>query len=320
MTKNAPFSWGNKEKFISLSLFYFLRSMKTIITLLLMLFAIPSVAQNTKCFKGELMALNSPYVIYCTHSDSEEKEKNVHFWNSKTNQTDSLFSIEAKFLENALYYCDKNTIKKRHLSKDNNKDSILLKTEYNIENFYIADKNIIIAEVDSSSEKVNIMYYVDGKCSFRQSVPCHSEEMEWQISTIYSFDDYFLISVQYDLYIFDKKEKTLTNFIKDCPDFSMDETGNIYYTQNSEDFLSKTLYVSNIKEPTRKREIAKISGSIKMYSYTINNKNKTYALTDDKLYELKNQSLQPISNMSLSDDKGCKVIINPKEENFILNY
>ena len=294
--------------------------MKTIITLMLMLFAIPSVAQNTKCFKGEFIALNSPYVIYCTHSDSEEKEKNVHFWNSKTNQTDSLFSIEAKVWNDILYYCDDNTIKKRHLSKDNNKDSILLKTEYNIENFYIADKNIIIAEVDSSSEKVNIMYYVDGKCSFRQSVPCHSEEMEWQISTIYSFDDYFLISVQYDLYIFDKKEKTLTNFIKDCLDFSMDETGNIYYTQNSEDFLSKTLYVSNIKNPTRKCEIAMTSGSIKMYSYTINYKNKTYALIDDKQYELKNQSLQPISNMSLSDDKGCKVIINPKEENFTLNY
>ena len=132
MTKNAPFSWGNKEKFISLSQFYFLRSMKTIITLLLMLFAIPSVAQNTKCFKGEFIALNSPYVIYCTHSDSEEKEKNVHFWNSKTNQTDSLFSIEAKVWNDILYYCDDNTIKKRHLSKDNNKDSILLKTQYNI--------------------------------------------------------------------------------------------------------------------------------------------------------------------------------------------
>ena len=320
MTKNAPFSWGNKEKFISLSLFYFLRSMKTIITLMLMLFAIPSVAKNTKCFKGELMAFNSPYIMYCTHSDSEEKEKNVHFWDSNTNQTDSLFSIEAKFLENALYYCDNNTIKKRHLSKGNNKDSILLKTQNNIENFYIVDNNIIIAEVDSQSEKVNIMYYVDGKCSFRQSVPCHSEEMEWQISTIYPFEDYFLISVQYDLYVFDKKGKTLTNFIKDCPDFSMDQTGNIYYTQNSEDFLSKALYVSNIKEPTNKREIAKISGSIKMYSYTINKKNKTYALIDDKLYELKDQSLHPISNISFSDDKGCKVIINPKEETFILNY
>ena len=82
-----------------------------------MLFAIPSVAQNTKCFKGELMAFNSPYVIYCTHSDSEEKEKNVHFWNSKTNQTDSLFSIEAKVWNDILYYCDNNTIKKREYGR-----------------------------------------------------------------------------------------------------------------------------------------------------------------------------------------------------------
>ena len=77
-----------------------------------MLFAIPSVAQNTKTFKGEFMSLNSPYVIYSSHTDSEEKEKNVYFWNSKTNQTDSLFSIEAKVLNDVLYYCDKNTIKK----------------------------------------------------------------------------------------------------------------------------------------------------------------------------------------------------------------
>lgn len=294
--------------------------MKTIITLLLMLFAIPSVAQNTKTFKGEFMELNSPYVIYSTHTDSEEKEKNVHFWNSNTNQTDSIFSIEAKVLNDALYYCDKNTIKKIHISKGNNKDSILLRTQFNIDNFYIGDNDIIVAEIDSSYEKVNIMYYVDGKIAFRQTVPCHPEEMEWQISTIYSFEDYYLISVQYDLYIFDKKKKTLTNFIKDCPDFSIDQAGNICYTQNSEDFLSKALYVSNIKEPTIKREITKILGSTKMYSYTINGKIKIYALIDDKLYELQAQSLQPISIISLSDNKGRKVTINPKEENFILNY
>ena len=266
------------------------------------------------------MELNSPYVIYSTHTDSEEKEKNVHFWNSNTNQTDSIFSIEAKVLNDALYYCDKNTIKKIHISKGNNKDSILLRTQFNIDNFYIGDNDIIVAEIDSSYEKVNIMYYVDGKIAFRQTVPCHPEEMEWQISTIYSFEDYYLISVQYDLYIFDKKKKTLTNFIKDCPDFSIDQAGNICYTQNSEDFLSKALYVSNIKEPTIKREITKILGSTKMYSYTINGKIKIYALIDDKLYELQAQSLQPISIISLSDNKGRKVTINPKEENFILNY
>lgn len=285
-----------------------------------MLFAIPSVAQNTKTFKGEFMELNSPYVIYSTHTDSEEKEKNVHFWNSNTNQTDSIFSIEAKVLNDALYYCDKNTIKKIHLSKGNNKDSILLRTKFNIDNFYIGDNDIIVAEIDSSYEKVNIKYYVDGKIAFRQTVPCHPEEMEWQISTIYSFEDYYLISVQYDLYVFHKKKKTLTQFIKDCPDFSMDQSGNIYYAQNSEDFLSKTLYVSNIKEPTIKREITKILGSTKMYSYTTNGKIRTYALIDDKLYELQDQTLQPISIISLSDNKGRKVIINPTEENFTLNY
>lgn len=294
--------------------------MKTIITLLLMLFAFPSVAQITKTFKGEFMSLNSPYVIYSTHTDSEEKDKNVYFWNSQTNQTDSLFSIEAKVLNDVLYYCDKNTIKKIHLSKGNNKDSILLRTKFKIDNFYIGDNDIIVAEIDSSYEKVNIMYYVDGKIAFRQTVPCHPEEMEWQISTIFSFEDFYLISVQYDLYVFDKKRKTLTRFIKDCPDFSMDQSGNIYYTQNSEDFLSKTLYVSNIKEPSSKHQITKISGSIKMYSYTLNGKNRTYALIDDKLHELKDQSLQPISIISLSDNKGRKVIINLKEENFILNY
>ena len=294
--------------------------MKTIITLLLMLFAIPSVAQNTKTFKGEFMELNSPYVIYSTHTDSEEKEKNVHFWNSNTNQTDSIFSIEAKVLNDALYYCDKNTIKKIHISRGNNLDSILLRTQFNIDNFYIGDNDIIVAEIDSSHEKVNIMYYVDGKIAFRQTVPCHPEEMEWQISTIFSFEDFYLISVQYDLYVFDKKRKTLTRFIKDCPDFSMDQSGNIYYSQNSEDFLSKTLYVSNIKEPTIKREITKILGSTKMYSYTTNGKIKTYALIDDKLYELQDQSLQPISIISLSDNKGHKVTINPQEEIFILNY
>lgn len=285
-----------------------------------MLFAIPSVAQNTKTFKGEFMELNSPYVIYSTHTDSEEKEKNVHFWNSNTNQTDSIFSIEAKVLNDALYYCDKNTIKKIHISRGNNLDSILLRTQFNIDNFYIGDNDIIVAEIDSSHEKVNIMYYVDGKIAFRQTVPCHPEEMEWQISTIFSFEDFYLISVQYDLYVFDKKRKTLTRFIKDCPDFSMDQSGNIYYSQNSEDFLSKTLYVSNIKEPTIKREITKILGSTKMYSYTTNGKIKTYALIDDKLYELQDQSLQPISIISLSDNKGHKVTINPQEEIFILNY
>ena len=294
--------------------------MKIITTLLLMLFEISSAFSSTM-FKGEFLQLNSPYLVFFKLSDYEDKEKYVHILNLKTNQTDSLWSIEAKVLNDALYYCDKNSIKKRTLSQSScNNDSIIIKTQFDIENFYIGDSDIVVAEIDSSYAKVNIMYYIDDKCQFRKSVPCHPEEMEWQISKIYSFEDYFVISVQYDLYVFDKSQKTLNKFVEGCPEFSMDQAVNIYYTQNSEDFLVKKLYVSNIKDLNSKREIIKDSGSIEILSYIVNNNNKSYSLINNKLYELFNQTLQPIPNIKFSESNGYDIIINQEEGNFSINY
>ena len=295
--------------------------MKIMITLLLMLFSIPLAATNTKTFEGEFVYYNSPYLVYYTYSDSESKEKNVHLLNVKTNQKDSLLSVEVKALDGMLYYCDNNTIKKRHLLQEPKaKDSVFLKTEFEIDNFYIDNRDVIIAEIDTSYEKVNIKHYVDGLCSFRQSVPCAPQEMEGQISRIYEFEDCYVISVQYDLYVFDKREKKLVKLLEGCTDFSVDETGNIYYTQNSEDFLVKTLFVCNVKEPTHKREITKSSGSIETYSYTINGKNKGFASIEDKLYELKNLQLQPVSHIKISVNDDSEVTINKKEGNFVLSY
>ena len=178
------------------------------ITLLLMLFTIPLAAANTKTFEGEFVYYNSPCLVYCTYSDSESKEKNVYLQNLKTNQKDSLLSVEVKFFGDMLYYCDNNTIKKRHLFQEP-KASVFLQTEFEIDNFYIDNRDVIIAEIDSSNEKVNIKHYVDGVCSFRQSVPCIPQEMEGQITRIYEFEDYYVVSVQYDLYVYYKKENKL---------------------------------------------------------------------------------------------------------------
>lgn len=295
--------------------------MKIMITLLLMLFTIPLAATNTKTFEGEFVYYNSPYLVYYTYSDSENKEKNVHLLNVKTNQKDSLLSVEVKALDGMLYYCYNNTIKKRHLLQEPKaKDSVFLKTEFEIDNFYIDNRDVIIAEIDTSYEKVNIKHYVDGICSFRQSVPCASQEMEGQISRIYEYEDYYVISVQYDLYVFDKREKKLVKLLEGCPDFSMDETGNIYFTQNSEDFLVKTLFVCNIKDSTHKHEIAKSSGRMEICSYTVNGKKRGYAFIDDKLYELENQKLLPVSNIRFSVNEDSEVTINKKEGNFVLSY
>lgn len=68
------------------------------ITIMLMLFTIPLAATNTKTFEGEFVYYNSPYLVYYTYSDSEDKEKNVHLLNVKTNQKDSLLSVEVKVL------------------------------------------------------------------------------------------------------------------------------------------------------------------------------------------------------------------------------
>ena len=285
-----------------------------------MLFTIPLAATNTKTFEGEFVYYNSPYLVYYTYSDSENKEKNVHLLNLKNNQKDSLLSVEVKAWDDVLYYCDNNTIKKRHLLQEPKaKDSVFLKTEFEIDNFYIGNRDVIIAEIDTSYEKVNIKHYVDGVCSFRQSVPCASQEMEGQISRIYEFEDYYVISVQYDLYVFDKREKKLVKLLEGCPDFSLDEVGNIYFTQNSEDFLVKTLFVCNIKDSTHKREIAKSSGRMEICCYTVNGKNKGYVFIDDKLYELENQKLQQVSNIRFSVNEDSEVTINKKEGNFVLS-
>ncbi len=283
-----------------------------------MLFTIPLAAANTKTFEGEFVYYNSPCLVYYTYSDSESKEKNVYLQNLKTNQKDSLLSVEVKVFGDMLYYCDNNTIKKRHLFQDT-KASVVLRTEFEIDNFYIDNRDVIIAEIGSSYEKVNIKHYVDGVCSFRQSVPCIPQEMEGQITRIYEFEDYYVVSVQYDLYVYDKKENKLVKLISGSPDFSMDETGNIYFTQNSEDFLAKTLFVCNVKEPTDKHEIRKSSGRTEVYSYTINDKKKGFALIDDKLYELINQQLQPVSDIKFSINEDSEVTINKKEGNFVLS-
>lgn len=293
--------------------------MKIMTTLLLMLFTITLAAANTKTFEGEFVYYNSPCLVYCTYSDSESKEKNVHLQNFKTNQKDSLLSVEVRVLGDMLYYCDNNTIKKRHLFQEP-KASVFLQTEFEIDNFYIDNRDVIIAEIDSSNEKVNIKHYVDGVCSFRQSVPCIPQEMEGQITRIYEFEDYYVVSVQYDLYVYYKKENKLVQLVSDCPDFSMDETGNIYFTQNSEDFLVKTLFICNVKEPTHKREITKSSGGIETYSYKINGKNKCFASIEDKLYELKDLQLQPVSHIKISVNDDSEVTINMKECNFVLSY
>ena len=292
--------------------------MKMMITLLLMLFTIPLAATNTKTFEGEFVCYNSPYLVYYTYSDSESKEKNVHLLNLKANKKDSLWTVEVKAFGDMLYYCDNNTIKKRHLFQEP-KGSVFLQTEFEIDNFHIDNRDVIITEIDSSYEKVNIKHYVDGVCSFRQSVPCASQEMEGQISKIYEFGDYYVISVQYDLYVYDKIGNKLVKLVSGCPDSSMDETGNIYYTQNSEDFLVKTMFVFNIKEPTDRHEIATSSGSMEICRYTVNGKNKCYALIDDKLYELQNQKLLPVSNIQFSVNDDSEVTINKKEYNFVLS-
>ena len=285
-----------------------------------MLFTIPLAATNTKTFEGEFVYYNSPYLVYYTYSDSENKEKNVHLLNLKSNQKDSLLSVEVKAWDDVLYYCDNNTIKKRHLLQSPKaKDSVFLKTEFEIDNFYIDNRDVIIAEIDTSYEKVNIKHYVDGVCSFRESVPCAPQEMEGQITRIYEFEDYYVVSVQYDLYVYYKKENKLVQLVSGSPDFFMDETGNIYFTQNSEDFLAKTLFVCNVKKPADKHEIRKSSGRTEVYSYTINDKKKGFALIGDKLYELKNQQLQPVPDIKFSINEDSEVTINKEEGNFVLS-
>ena len=68
-----------------------------------------------------------------------------------------------------------------------------------------------------------------------------------------------------------------------------------------------------------KHEIRKSSGRTEVYSYTINSKKKGFALIDDKLYELKNQQLQPVPDIKFSINEDSEVTINKEEGNFVLS-
>ena len=74
------------------------------------------------------------------------------------------------------------------------------------------------------------------------------------------------------------------------------------------------------KKPADKHEIRKSSGGTEVYSYTINDKKKGFALIGDKLYELKNQQLQPVPDIKFSINEDSEVTINKEEGNFVLSF
>nr|MCR4700150.1 hypothetical protein [Bacteroidaceae bacterium] len=116
--------------------------MKKILTVLLMFVAMSSFAQKNQFVKGHFVGISSPYVVYYTYSDLENKVNDVWLWNTLTNHTDSLYAIEAKIVDNALYYCDCKTIKKRNLSSESvNGDSVIYSSPFEIENFFIENGN-----------------------------------------------------------------------------------------------------------------------------------------------------------------------------------
>ncbi|MBR5763710.1 MAG: hypothetical protein IKX93_03720 [Bacteroidaceae bacterium] len=294
--------------------------MKQIFIVLLMLFAHPLFAQKNQFVKGHFVGVSSPYVVYYTYSDLENKVNDVWLWNTLTNHTDSLYAIEAKIVDNALYYCDCKTIKKRNFSSESvNGDSVIYSSPFEIENFYIDNGNLLVTEIDSSCEKVNIKYYVDGICSFCESVPCIPQELEYQIVQIFPLEDCFAITVQGDLYIFDKKKKEINKIIE-SKDALIDETGNIYYVTSSEDYSTDFLNVVNIKDLDNKSVIAKSVNFIQLYSYLINDVEKCYGIIDGNLFRLKNRELNPVKSVKFSEKNTYTVIINPKEEYFVLDY
>ena len=293
--------------------------MKKILTVLLMFVAMSSFAQKNQFVKGHFVGISSPYVVYYTYSDLENKVNDVWLWNTLTNHTDSLYAIEAKIVDNALYYCDCKTIKKRNLSSESvNGDSVIYSSPFEIENFYIDNGNLLVTEIDSSYEKVNIKYYVDGVCSFCESVPCIPQELEYQIVQIFTLEDCFAITVQGDLYIFDKKKKELKKILENC--IHVDSSGNIYYGVNSETDFSNILYVANINDLSKKIELIKYPHLIFAYNYICNGINKSCFDIDKGLYELENMKIRQIMNVRFSDEKGNTVTYNPKEGYFILEY
>ena len=294
--------------------------MKKILTVLLMFVAMSSFAQKNQFVKGHFVGISSPYVVYYTYSDLENKVNDVWLWNTLTNHTDSLYAIEAKIVDNVLYYCDCETIKKRNLSAECiSGDSVIYSSPFEIENFYIDNGNLLVTEIDSSYEKVNIKYYVDGVCSFCESVPCIPQELEYQIVQIFPLEDCFAITVQGDLYFFDNKEKVI-NKIVESKEALVDETGNIYYVTSSEDYSTDFLNVMNISDLKDKHVIAQASNFIKLYSYSVSDVKKCYCIIDGNLFRLKNRELNPVKSVKFSEKNTYTVIINPKEEYFVLDY
>lgn len=294
--------------------------MKKILTILLMFVAMSSFAQKNQFVKGHFVGISSPYVVYYTYSDLENKVNDVWLWNTLTNHTDSLYAIEAKIVDNALFYCDCKTIKKRNLSSESvNGDSVIYSSPFEIENFFIENGNLLVTEIDSSYEKVNIKYYVDGVCSYCESVPCIPQELEYQIVQIFPLEDCFAITVQGDLYFFDKKEKVI-NKIVESKEALVDETGNIYYVTSSEDYSTDFLNIMNISDLKDKHVIAQSSNFIKLYSYSVSDVKKCYCIIDGNLFRLKNRELNPVKSVKFSEKNTYTVIINPKEEYFVLDY
>ncbi len=294
--------------------------MKKILTILLMFVAMSSFAQKSKFVWGYFIELKLPYVVYYTYSDLENKVNDVWLWNTLTNHTDSLYAIETKIVGDDLYYCDCETIKKRNLSSESvNSDSFIYSSPFEIENFYIDNGNLLVTEIDSSYEKVNIKYYVDGICSFRESVPCIPQELEYQIVQIFPLEDCFAITVQGDLYFFDKKEKVI-NKIVESKEALVDETGNIYYVTSSEDYSTDFLNMMNISDLKDKHVIAQSSNFIKLYSYSVSDVKKCYGFIDGNLFRLKKRELNPVKSVKFSEKNTYSVIINPKEEYFVLDY
>lgn len=293
--------------------------MKKILTILLMFVAMSSFAQKNQFVKGHFVGISSPYVVYYTYSDLENKVNDVWLWNTLTNHTDSLYAIEAKIVDNALYYCDCKTIKKRNLSSESvSGDSVIYSSPFEIENFYIDNGNLLVTEIDSSYEKVNIKYYVDGVCSYCESVPCIPQELEYQIVQIFPLEDCFAITVQGDLYILDKRKKCIKKILENC--IHVDSSGNIYYGVYSEvDFLN-TLYAANIKDLSKKIELIKYPHLVFAYNYICDGKNKGCFIIGEKLYELENMKIRQILNVRFSEEKGNTVTYNPKEGYFILEY
>ena len=285
-----------------------------------MFVAMSSFAQKNQLVKGHFVGISSPYVVYYTYSDLENKVNDVWLWNTLTNHTDSLYAIEAKIVDNALYYCDCKTIKKRNLSSESvNGDSVIYSSPFEIENFYIDNGNLLVTEIDSSYEKVNIKYYVDGICSFRESVPCIPQELEYQIVQIFPLEDCFAITVQGDLYFFDNKKKVI-NKIVESKEALVDETGNIYYVTSSEDYSTDFLNMMNISDLKDKHVIAQSSNFIKLYCYSVSDVKKCYGFIDGNLFRLKNRELNPVKSVKFSEKNTYTVIINPKEEYFVLDY